>query len=468
MKSRWLLSLVALSLVIAACGGNGETTTTTAASGTTTTQGGGDDTTTTTEGSGDIQYDVGVTPAPCDDAVNDGNGCIYLGIISDLTTGPFAALGVPLTAAQRDFWNEVNEDGGLDGFDVIIRDEDVIDAHYNAEDHAAGYEQIRGRVLALAQTLGTPQTQGILDRMAEDNVVGAPATWWSGWNFAEEGGDLILESGASYCFEGMNGMAFMASQLPEGFTWGMVRFPGDYGGDYGSGVEIAASQLGLGDPLFDLYPFVPISAGGSVDEAVATILQHKPTLIVVVSGPVEMAQIAAGVYQGGHQQFQILGASPTWNVALKGSEAMPLLEGVYKGTTPWGGWDTDAPGHEAMRASAEENWFDASQNRGPSGGYSAGWTWQYPIKALLEQAIASGDLTRANVAAIAAELEGVDYQGILPERSYAGTANDNAVRHSFIMKADAASADGLTNISNGAFTADITANFPLEAPCFTN
>src|SRR5690554_7370559 len=82
MKSRWLLSLVALSLVIAACGGNGETTTTTAASGTTTTQGGGDDTTTTTEGSGDIQYDVGVTPAPCDDAVNDGNGCIYLGIIS--------------------------------------------------------------------------------------------------------------------------------------------------------------------------------------------------------------------------------------------------------------------------------------------------------------------------------------------------------------------------------------------------
>jgi len=40
------------------------------------------------------------------------------------------------------------------------------------------------------------------------------------------------------------------------------------------------------------------------------------------------------------------------------------------------------------------------------------------------------------VAAIAAELEGVDYQGILPERSYAGTANDNAVRHSFIMKAE--------------------------------
>lgn len=467
MKSRWLLSLVALALVAAACGGDGGDTTTTTAAGTTTTGGGGD-TTTTTEGPAEMQFDTGVTLAPCDDAVNDGNGCIYLGIISDLTTGPFAALGVPLTAAQRDFWAEVNEAGGLDGFDVIIRDEDVIDAHYDGADHAAGYETIRGRVAALAQSLGTPQTQGILERMAEDNMVAAPATWWSGWNFEEEGGNLILESGASYCFEAMNGMTFMSQALPEGFTWAMVRFPGDYGGDYGAGALIAASQLGLGEPLFD-HLQVPISAGGSVDEAVGLIVQHKPSLIVVVSGPVEMAQIAGGAFQNGHQQFQILGASPTWNVALKASEAMPLLEGVYKGTTPWAGWDTDTEGHAAMRASAEANWFDPNSTppRGPSGAYSAGWTWQYPIKALLEQAIASNDLTRANLAAIAAELDGVDYQGILPTRSYAGDANTNAVRSTYIMQADADAADGLTNISNGEFISPLVEEFPLESPCFT-
>src|SRR5690606_41715302 len=101
MKSRWLLSLVALSLVIAACGGNGETTTTTAASGTTTTQGGGDDTTTATEGSGDIPYDLGVTPAPFDYAVHDCDGCSYLRINSDLTPGPLRARAVPLTPHTR-------------------------------------------------------------------------------------------------------------------------------------------------------------------------------------------------------------------------------------------------------------------------------------------------------------------------------------------------------------------------------
>jgi ABC-type branched-subunit amino acid transport system substrate-binding protein len=463
MKSKWLYSLVALTLVIAACGGDGGATTTTAAQQTTTTAGA----TTTTEGEPELQYDVGVTPPPCDDAVNDGNGCIYLGIISDLTTGPFAALGVPLTAAQRHFWEGVNADGGIDGFDVIIRDEDVIDAHYNAEDHAAGYETIRGRVLALAQTLGTPQTQGILARMAEDNVVASPATWWSGWAFPEEGGDLILESGASYCFEAMNGLTFMSQALPEGFTWALVRFPGDYGGDYGAGALIAASQLGIGEPLFD-HLQIPISFGGTVEDAVALILQHRPNLIVLVSGPVEMAQIAGGTFQGGHTQFQILGASPTWNVALKANEQlMPLLEGVYKGTAPWSTWDTDTPGHEAMRASAEANWFDPAQQRGPSGSYVAGWTWQYPIKALLEAAVASGDLTRANVAAIAAELEGVDYQGILPTMNYGGDPAANAVRHSYIVQADAESSDGVTVISNGAFTSPLTEAYPYESPCFT-
>ena len=317
--------------------------------------------------------------------MNDGNGCIYLGIISDLTTGPFAALGVPLTAAQRDFWNEVNEDGGLDGFDVIIRDEDVIDAHYNAEDHAAGYEQIRGRVLALAQTLGTPQTQGILDRMAEDNVVGAPATWWSGWNFAEEGGDLILESGASYCFEGMNGMAFMASQLPR-------ASPGAW----------SASRVTTGATTAPVSRSQPrswvsvtrcsTSTRSCRSRPAARSTRQSPrssstSRLSSWSCPARWRWPRCGrCLQGGHQQFQILGASPTWNVALKGSEAMPLLEGVYKGTTPWGGWDTDAPG-TSHRASAEETGSMRARTVAPAA-VLAGWTWQYPIKALLEQAIA--------------------------------------------------------------------------------
>ena len=238
-----------------------------------------------------------------------------------------------------------------------------------------------------------------------------------------------------------------------------VGFPGDYGGDYGAGAKIAAAQLELGDPLFE-HLQIPIAFGGTVEEAVGVILEERPTLIVLVTGPTEMAQIAAGVFQGGHQEFQILGASPTWNVVLaENPELMPLLEAVYWNTTPWGGWDSDTPGHEAMRAAAE------ARGQGPNNAYIAGWLWSHPMKALLEAAIASGDLTKANVAQIARSLENVDHEGMLPTKSYAGDPDENVYRATWIGRADSDASDGVANVVE-EFVSPIVEAFPYESPCF--
>ena len=79
---------------------------------------------TQTEGGSDVVAEMvtgpGITADPCPDAVNADNGCIYLGVLSDLTEGPFAALAVPITDGQRAFWLDVNEKGGIGGFDVDI------------------------------------------------------------------------------------------------------------------------------------------------------------------------------------------------------------------------------------------------------------------------------------------------------------------------------------------------------------
>jgi len=461
MKKLRLIGLLAvMALIAVACSPDSGGSTTTQAPATTTTT---PQETTTTEGEPELQYDAGVTPAPCEDAVNTGNGCIYLGVISDLTVGPFAPLGVPLTRAQTHFWDEVNQAGGIGGFDVIISEENTFDAEYLPDLTATGYAAIKDRVLMLAQSLGTPQTQGILNTMVADNMVAAPATWYSGWGFPTFDQNLILESGAPYCFEAINGLTYMKSALEtaglEEFTWAIVKFPGDYGGDYEAGAMIAAAELELGFPLFS-HLQIPFSAQGTADEAISLILQHRPDLIVMVTGPQEMATIAGGVFQGGHQQFQILGASPTWNVALTQSPAMPLLEGVYKGTGPWGPWGTDTPGHAAIRDAA------AARDQGPNGAYGAGWVWQYPVKALLEAAIADNNLTRANLVALAGTLEGVDYQGILPVRDYTGSPADNVVRSTWISKADASGPDGLAVMPGGeAFISPITQNYPFTAAC---
>ena len=65
-----------------------------------------------------IKVDFGVTDEPCPQAVDTSKGCIYLGTISDLTEGPFKVLGVPITDAQRAFWQRVNGQGGIGGYEI--------------------------------------------------------------------------------------------------------------------------------------------------------------------------------------------------------------------------------------------------------------------------------------------------------------------------------------------------------------
>jgi hypothetical protein len=468
MKKRWLglvSLLAAFSLVIAACGDDDTSDTTGATTAATTATTAAATTTAapaTTEApdmGSDVAYDVGVTPAPCDDAVNEGNGCIYLGVISDLTDGPFAALGVPLTTAQEHFWAVVNDDGGLDGFDVIITAENTYDAHYDGAQTAEGAEALADRVIGLAQSLGTGQTQAALPILAANDMVAAPATWFSGWAFDDVDSGLVMEAGASYCLEAMNGMSFLAEARGTDFSWAIVYFPADYGGDYLAGAKIAAAQLGLPDPVAEIFQ-LPISFGGDITEAVATLAQLKPDVVVMVTGPTEMASITAGLFGTGHQTFQVLGAGPTWNVALKGNaDLMPLLEAVYFNTSPWAGWDYDSEGHAAMRAAAEAN------GQGPHNAYVAGWMFQYTWLTLFTQAIASGDLTRANLVALAADLDGIDFKGMLPNGSYAGTPNDYIERSTIVSRASAEASDGLAPVTD-LFVSPITAAFNVAAPCF--
>jgi ABC-type branched-subunit amino acid transport system substrate-binding protein len=463
MKRRWLVvaSLVAVfALVAAACGD--DTTETTATTEATTTTAGATTTaaTTTLPSEPEVSYDVGVTPAPCPDAVNEGNGCIYLGVISDLSTGPFAPLGQPLTQAQEDYWDSINAAGGLDGFDVLIRLENTRDAHYDPAETAMEAADLADDVAAMAQVLGTPQTQAALGTLAENDIVSAPATWFSGWAFSEIDQGLILESGAPYCFEAMNGMDYLVQARGTDFSWALVVFPGDYGGDYGAGAKIAAAQLGLADPVAEILQ-VPLSFGGDIAPTIAELLAAQPDVIVMVTGPSEMAGIAAGLFQNGFQTFQILGAAPTWNVALKANpDLVPLLQAVYTTTDPWGGWDADTAGHAAMREAA------ATYGREPHNAYIAGWVFQYPLLALLQEAIAGGDLTRGNLVALAETLEGVDYQGMLPTRSYVGDPNDFVVRATIVNGVDPNTSDGLTPLTD-FFTSQIAADFNFAGPCFT-
>ena len=163
-------------------------------------------------GGGEVAIAEGVTEEPCPEGapetVNADNGCIYLGVISDLTQGPFAASGPPIVDAQIAFWARVNENGGIGGaYDVNVSGH-IRDNLYNPETHNQVYQEIKPNILALAQSLGSPTTQAIADDLEASNIVAAPASWTSQNEFQS----FILESGNNYCVETSNALDYFAEQ----------------------------------------------------------------------------------------------------------------------------------------------------------------------------------------------------------------------------------------------------------------
>ncbi|MDP3894693.1 ABC transporter substrate-binding protein [Nocardioides sp.] len=373
----------------------------------------------------------GVTAEPCPQAVNEDNGCIYLGLISDLTAGPFAPLGVPITDAQKAFWQRVNDDGGIAGYDVDATTY-VKDNLYNPQTHSQVYSEIKGDVLALGQTLGSPTTLAILGNMKSDSIVGAPASWTSLWAFE----DNILESGTNYCFEAMNNVDHMIEEKSIESVMS-IGFPGDYGGDAAAGAKIAAEANDIEFTNVETGPGQEAQAS-----AISAVVRQEPDLVILATGPTETAvivgQAAAQGYTG-----QFMGLGPTWNPALLETPAAQAMQGLFLHSGYWGSFGTDTPGHEAMR--------EAVGDVTPNDGYTSGWAWSYPLKAALEEWL-DGDYekTREGLVEAASDLESVDYEGMLPEEagSFAGDPNETAFRQSVISQVDPDAPAGLTTMKD--------------------
>lgn len=398
-----------------------------------------DDSTTDDGATTELLTGQGVTDEACPDAVNPDNGCIYLGVLSDLTEGPFAALAVPITDAQRDFWRLVNERGGIGGYDIDI-DKNTRDTKYQPAEHAAQYNQIAGEVLALAQTLGTVNTESVLDDMKSRSLVAVPTTWWSGFSFDENDGGIVMESGYSYCTEAIVGLDWFAQTHGKPTKVQAVGYPGDYGGDSAEGVRRWAEVNGV-----ELLPYIgtgPNQITGNQDAVVSAVAAANPDVVVLGIGPAETAEII-GKLAGAGFQGRFMGALPTWNPALLQSPAAPAITALYNHMSPYQNWDGDSKGIADMKEAL-------GGNLPTNGGYIIGWAIGYPMKAALEAAIAAGDITPEGLAKVVSGLT-ASYDGMAPDQKYGGDPQANAIQSVYIGQPNAEVELGMETIES-AFT----------------
>lgn len=404
----------------------------------------------TQQGESGVKFDVGVTKEPCPEAVDKNKGCIYLGTISDLTAGPFKALAVPITESQKAFWKRVNTAGGIGEFEVDVT-KYVKDNKYDPQIHSQVYQEIKTNVLALAQTLGSPQTAAILPDMKSSNVIGAPASWTSSWAFE----DNILESGTNYCFEAMNSVDYAVETFkPKSVA--AIHYKGDYGDDAAAGAKIAAEANKL------TYTDIQTSPGqDNQGAAITKLLSTKPDLVILTTAPAEAAAIVGGAAKAGFTG-KVIGTSPTWNPALLKSPAAPALQLLYLQSAPWAPYGTDTVGHKAMREAV-----GTAFQSGPSDGWTAGWVWSYPMKAALTKAVEGKDLTRTGLLNAVKSLETVDYEGMLPPEAgkFGGTANDRVFRKSLVAKPDASAPTGVV-VAKDLFVGPTAEKYELAKPCY--
>jgi len=149
----------------------------------------------------------------------------------------------------------------------------------------------------------------------------------------------------------------------------------------------------------------------------------------------------------------------------------PLLDQYYIASTYIVTWGSDVPGMQEV--------VDAMTAARPdlpvSDVYILGWTEGEITKAILEQAAANGDMTRAGIVAAANEVE-VDFKGLAPAQSWSGDANDFVVRESYIYDVDVANFNPVTlgegggstgwTLLEGPYTSDTVAGYDFTEPCY--
>ena len=394
---------------------------------------------------------------------------IRIGMNADLS-GIFASTVTPVVDAQEVFWETVNENGGIAGRQVELI---VKDNAYDVPTHLENYEEFRSEgdegVIFISQSTGSPHTAATAEMLVEDNLLAIPLSWYSGWADPNIGKN-VMELYTLYCIEAMNGVEYLTG-ANDATTIGIVSFPGEYGQDGATGAKIAAEALGLEVVYDGEGAVVP---GADQTPVITELVAADPDIVWATTNGPTLAEIMGAAYQQGLRAHWS-GNSPSWDPDLLGTDFGPIADELYTYSTYTALWDSfESPGMTDLKDAMREKRPDAQIEDT----YIWGWTEGLATLAVLEQAAANGDMTRAGVVQAFNEVS-VDFQGLAPDQQWFGDPNDFIVRESYLYDVDASlykpeatvsdDAPGATGISllEGPYVGDIAANYDFQGACFT-
>jgi ABC-type branched-subunit amino acid transport system substrate-binding protein len=362
---------------------------------------------------------------------------IYIGALAPLSDA-VAVIGKPMVAGLTTYFDKVNaEQGGIGGRYVVkVVAEDI--TYANPSTGAQKYQKIKDQVAMLGMVIGTDQVNGILPLLAEDDMIAVPTTFDAEWVRDPH----LLPWGSPYQLQAINGVGYALTQGGHaGQTVCTMALATGYGQATVEGVDHLAREMGF---------TIPVKATFKQDDQdfVAPITQLKNAgcgVVMLASLPSVTGKVLGTAAQLGYAPRWI-GTSPSWHQALAASPIKDYLVKAF-----WLSWDgpsladTAVAGAKTMLAAQAAY----APNQPADFYYYAAYIMAFPIREMLERAVASGDLTRAGLRAASTALGSVDSDGLVSPYAYGAVEARNPPRTATIFRVNAADPLGLEVAAQG-------------------
>lgn len=363
-------------------------------------------------------------------------------------SGVAAVIGNPLTNGNRVFFEALNEEeGGIAGkYPVEL---EIGDSRYEPPTAVQVYNGMKDDVVMLVQLLGTPITTAVLPQLRTDDIVASPASLDAEWVRDEN----LLPLGGPYQVQAINALQYyVTDRRGEGSTICTLTKDDPYGEAGLEGVEFAAEELD-----FEIAESVTFSAGSEDYTAQIDQLQGANCEMVWLTAlPTEASPILERAGAAGFDP-QWIGQSPTWVSVFAETFASVNYLLVSEGPA-WG--DDSVPGMAQMLEDVEQYAPDQEPDIYFAFGYAQAWA----TAQLLEQAVENGDLSREGMKTALADLEKLEFDGLLGDYAYpagGGIEDRNPPRVSTIFEIDAAAPGGLGAVETN-FTSDAAEAYEFE------
>lgn len=361
-------------------------------------------------------------------------------------SGPLSPAGLALVAGMKIYFDQLNDKGGVAGkYKVKFNAEDT---QYNPQVTVPLYSRVKGSTAMITGLLGTTIVKTLQPQIESDNMTAIVDSSSAVYVNSEH----LLPWGTPTQINMINMVSYAADKLgKKNATFCSVTGRDDLGAENREAIKFAVDKLGV-----SYKTDAQVTQGATDFTAQVQQLKSHGCQVVLFGATTGQTPgvISAAVQLGFDAQF--LGQNNVYDPSFAKSPIAPYLEKHFLTALIGVDWGSDVPGQVALRDGIAKFAKDTK----PSAYTELGYAHAMLANAILEQAVNSGDVSRAGILKASQSVGSFDYQGLLPAYEYGAPADRKPPLGTGIYKIDPSVPMGLAPVET-SYSSPLAAEYKV-------